>query len=416
MQFTNPIWLWALSGLAIPVGIHLLSRTEGKTMYIGSLRYLKDSPAARFRHLRLNEIGLLLLRCALLALIVFLLAGLTVNFNSEVRKWIVIEKGIENSEHYGPMIDSLEKHGFETRLLKPGFPLLKDSADNQQGLDYWGAAEKLRAMDLDSVIVVSYGYVNQFRGERISLPASISWFVDEPRADNFVAWKVSNNVDSVFTRTGHTSSTVTRFETKKEHAVPENKNTVADTVKISLFSDKEFTYDQKTLTATIDAIQTITPHTLIVSLKSKDELNPADSSWIIWLSHEAFPIDYKKSIAFAECSEETIPLLIEVDKDPVCATSVLRSGWAITHRLHEEIILKENFTIRLAAILLPEINNTLAAHDRRVLPEPMMWATTNKKDNFFVSKERNNTLQAIIMIVIFLTLVSERILAHQRNQ
>src|SRR5688572_16517864 len=103
MYFSNPIWLWALTGIAIPIGIHLLNRKEGKIILIGSLRHLQESPTARFRHIRLNEILLLILRCLLLILIVMLLAGLQLaSLNTENKKWLIVEKGIEKNEKIRP--------------------------------------------------------------------------------------------------------------------------------------------------------------------------------------------------------------------------------------------------------------------------------------------------------------------------
>jgi hypothetical protein len=41
MAFLNPLYLWALLGLAIPVAIHLWSRKEGRTIKVGSIKFLK---------------------------------------------------------------------------------------------------------------------------------------------------------------------------------------------------------------------------------------------------------------------------------------------------------------------------------------------------------------------------------------
>ena len=76
MQLINPIWLWGLTGLLIPIGIHLLSRKQGKIIKFGSLRHLEESQTKQSINVRLNEVPLLILRCALIFLIVILLCGL----------------------------------------------------------------------------------------------------------------------------------------------------------------------------------------------------------------------------------------------------------------------------------------------------------------------------------------------------
>jgi len=94
MNFFNPIFLWALAGLSIPVGIHLLSRKEGKLIKLGSLRNLQETSTKQFRGIKLNEIVLLSLRCLLIIILCLLLSGLYWN-SSSVKKWVVVEKGLD---------------------------------------------------------------------------------------------------------------------------------------------------------------------------------------------------------------------------------------------------------------------------------------------------------------------------------
>src|SRR4051812_887055 len=106
MTIANPIFLWALAGLSIPVAIHLLSRKEGKILKLGSLRHVQETSTQQFRGIRLNEISLLLLRCALIAIFGLMLAGvfLTVPNNT---KWVLVEKGLQAQPRINTMIDSL---------------------------------------------------------------------------------------------------------------------------------------------------------------------------------------------------------------------------------------------------------------------------------------------------------------------
>src|SRR5690606_31873789 len=94
IQFLNPAWLWALLGMLVPIAIHLLSRKEGKVIPMGSTRFLSETSTSKFRSIKLNEVALLLLRCLLIALLVFFLAGVTIR-SSQREKWILIEPGLE---------------------------------------------------------------------------------------------------------------------------------------------------------------------------------------------------------------------------------------------------------------------------------------------------------------------------------
>jgi hypothetical protein len=99
MQLINPIWLWGLTGLLIPIGIHLLSRKEGKIIRFGSLRHLEESQTKQSISIRLNEVTLLILRCILIFLIVILLCGLSVDlFRSQKNQWLILEDGLQSDD------------------------------------------------------------------------------------------------------------------------------------------------------------------------------------------------------------------------------------------------------------------------------------------------------------------------------
>lgn len=416
MFFTKPIWLWGLIGLVVPIAIHLLIRKEGKTILIGSLRHLSDSPSAQFRHIRINEILLLILRSALLTLIVMLLAGLTISPGETSKKrWVVIDKGIENSKRYRSLLDSLTKNGFDIRLLRDGFPLLKDSTAMQQDLTYWAAAEKLAATNLDSAVMITFGLANQFRGERITKPSSIAWFTDEPPSKGFTAWKTEKGGDSVFTRSGFSSSLVTKFTntiTRKENSknLPQPKP-----VYIAIVADKEFVYDQKIITASIHALQTITPHQLILTSHTPEKFAPSHSGWVFWLSAKTLPSENEKHIVVTPCANISTPLVTRAGADNTCLPEV-KKGWIISKRLHEDLALKEHLTLRLGEILFPRDDKKIESYDSRVLAEQEMWSDTNNKEVVIVRSETNSNVHAALVIMIIVTFLVERILAFQRNQ
>src|SRR5687767_2711962 len=113
MLFLNPIWLWGLTGILIPIGIHLLSRKEGRTIKIGSVRHLENTHTKQFKSLRLNEILLLVLRCLLITILVFLLSGLHIKGTKKKGlQWLLVEKGLEHEPEFSLLIDSLQRNEF----------------------------------------------------------------------------------------------------------------------------------------------------------------------------------------------------------------------------------------------------------------------------------------------------------------
>jgi head-tail adaptor len=74
MTFLQPVLLWGLLGVLIPVIIHFWYQKRGKTIAWAATRWLSDKTSLQHRGLRLDEIPLLLLRCLLICMLIFILA------------------------------------------------------------------------------------------------------------------------------------------------------------------------------------------------------------------------------------------------------------------------------------------------------------------------------------------------------
>ena len=74
MSFLSGIFLWALPLAAAPVIIHLLHRRRRLTIQWGAMRFLQDAATRRRRMWRIEDLLLMLLRAALVALFVLVLA------------------------------------------------------------------------------------------------------------------------------------------------------------------------------------------------------------------------------------------------------------------------------------------------------------------------------------------------------
>ncbi|HXR82642.1 MAG TPA: BatA domain-containing protein, partial [Saprospiraceae bacterium] len=137
MKLIDPIWLWGLSGLLIPIGIHLLSRREGKIIKIGSIRHLEETSSKQFKSIRLNELVLLLLRCLVITILVLSLGGFHFQALENSGKWLLVESGLERDDRFLILIDSLKRNGFEIKRLTSGFPDLNDSHADTKKVNYW---------------------------------------------------------------------------------------------------------------------------------------------------------------------------------------------------------------------------------------------------------------------------------------
>lgn len=130
LQLLNPIWLFAIGGIAIPLIIHLWNVKKGKTLKVGSINLMGESSRQSARSLKLIDLLLLLLRCLLIILLAFILAK---PFWNSLKKeetnsaWVLIEG--ENSkeiyQNFKSEIDSLTALGYDLRIFKPDFKEVK---------------------------------------------------------------------------------------------------------------------------------------------------------------------------------------------------------------------------------------------------------------------------------------------------
>jgi len=413
MQFLNPIWLWGLTGLLIPIGIHLLSRKEGKVIRVGSIRHLQETSTRQFKNIRLNELLLLALRCLLITLIVLLLSGLSfTNSKSEDINWLAIEPGIERERDFKILIDSVEQKGFELRWLKKDFPLLKDSSTINTFTDYGSLVESLKSVQAKQIVVLSYNYTNHFKGKRIRLPDNIQWISKSPEPAEFTLSITQLSDDSVQLRKGNTTAAGTIFsneKTRTESLTEQDRGLLQnpDTISISIYSDAKFEYDKEVIFASLKAVDEILPCVLNVKTSDPTKWINEKTDWTIWLSQNELPKSIStKSITYSK-NEFTNELL-----------SLSDNGWLITKRLDQENAIAHNLALQLASILLPkeDVQRRANEFDRRVMPEKELWSAVDiKVDEPLAASNTNNAVQYLI-ILILISLLVERLVALKRKQ
>lgn len=413
MQFFNPIWLWGLTGLLIPIGIHMLSRKEGKVIRVGSIRHLEETSTRQFRKLKLNELVLLALRCLLITLIVLLLSGLNfTNSKSGDTNWLVMERGMEKENDFKTLVDSLEQKGFELRWLAKDFPLLKDSATIEASMNYGSLVESLKSKQAKQIVVLSYNYANRFKGKRTSLPDNIQWISKNPEPAEFTLNATLLSSDSVLVRKGKTGFGGTKFgsyEVRGESLTGEEKGLVQnqDTISIAVYSDAKFEFDKEIILASLKAVDQTLPCVLNIKTSDAAKWNNDKTDWIVWLSEREFPKTANTNSISYSRNEFTNELLTLSEK-----------GWLISKRLDQENAIADNLALQLASILLPKDKAQQRANefDRRALPEKELWSSADVKGKEdLVTASASNVIQYLVALIL-ISLLIERIVAFKRNQ
>ena len=408
MLFTNPIWLWALLGLSIPVGIHLLSRKEGQVIKIGSLRHLQETNTQQFKGIRLNEIVLLTLRCTLIILLVLLMSGLSFeNATKSETKWVLLEKGLEDIPEVHTQLEMFQNQGYELRWLADGFPVNADSATSLSNNLYWRLSEQLQSEKISDVIVISKNKVEGFKGKRPAQPSNIRWISVSPESSDYTV-RANSIGDSVVVRAGHSEVEKTYFTTRvfsrNDWSQPLNP---IDSVKVVIVSDKLHQYDKKIIEASLTAMKLSSLTKIDIINSSPEKINSTGyGNWCIWLTD----LPVSDSVA-----TNIISLRSELNQGILIQEKTNR--WIITKRLNEEIAWNENLTVKLASILLSSENDwkTASKNDKRMLQDESVWSIGDSNDTSKISTVVQSA-DSYLLIFFLITLLVERILAYFRKQ
>lgn len=193
----SPSALLALLGLLVPVAIHLWNRRPGREVAVGSLRWLAAGANRRLRNLQPEQLGLLLLRAGLLALLAVALAGpVWRQALPKGRGQVLLSPELVGTPAFAalrPVVDSLRRRGYALRWLVPAFPKMSGLAwqanalrpgDSARVLATGGPSAAFRwarvqeaagAFPGQPLYVVTPAALRGFQGSHAPLPANITW-------------------------------------------------------------------------------------------------------------------------------------------------------------------------------------------------------------------------------------------------
>ncbi len=219
LQLLSPLSLFALAALLAPIVIHLLSRKSGKRIKVGSIKFLVHSESRSLKSLKLNELALLLLRCALLALLALLLAQpqwLGASRTSESRGWVLVAPELYRIREVALQrkLDTLAAAGHELRAFASDFPFLNADTAHGPRENYWSLLRELetRVPPNMPVWIFSSDELRNFRGARPASSLNIVWqnySAAEP--NQWIHSAKHLNADSVQLLVGWSGAQRTRF-------------------------------------------------------------------------------------------------------------------------------------------------------------------------------------------------------------
>ena len=440
-QLLQPLWLYTLTGISIPVIIHFWNQRPGKTLKVGSTSLITEDTKEYKRSLKLSDLLLLLLRCLLIAALAIVLSQPTWRQTPGTGKqkgWVLIspQNINETYSHFKFIIDSLQKAGLEFHYfneelqkekIEDALATQKDTGILKQ-ISYWNIASILDETIPGTIPVYVFtdNYLEHFSGTRPTLSHHLNWLTYTP------------------------SDTVT--QTKN---LP---NTDTASLTISIFTDK-YGSDARYLKAAINAIQSFSKTNIKLSLVNNSKDIPSQPDWLFWLSDELFVNSYeaKNSFIYEPGKIKSISSVVNVEnmtpgspprlyKSIITNDSIKKRGeniWTdgfgnpvLTHEKNDstsryhfynhfdpswnEIVWNDNFPAMLYSLLqnekskkrLADANDKRIIDTKQLLPAFLPINRQNEKMNLFTIIN----LSGIFWLLVFILFFVERLFSFQNSK
>ncbi|AYL94443.1 BatA domain-containing protein [Mucilaginibacter celer] len=336
MQFLNPIWLFAIAAVSIPVIIHLWNIKSGKTLKVGSISLISAAAKKSSRSLLVTDKLLLAIRCLLLIVLALLLSMPVWRKQTDISKvkgWLLIprENLTESYRRFKPQIDSLIHIGYKFHYFNDGFAeteigkaLTDTSRQPQTDADYWGLINKLnRQMSAGlPVHLITPNGISHFQGDRPSTALNLKWktYTPDDSTSTWIAdaWFTADNSLQVLQGnskpggTGFTKRIINpalnndadfKLSTRDGNAYIGLKKGDTSTIlidtatlKLSIYTDK-YTVDAGYLKAALQSVGSFSRRKVIVKQYTHTGEIPFGQNWLFWLSDQKLPSAVAKKAA-----------------------------------------------------------------------------------------------------------------------
>lgn len=202
----QPLMLWSLLGLLVPVLIHLWNRKKKKPLPIGSTQFLGHRESSKFKNIQLKDKSLLLLRMLCLVLLAFLLSDpfYLKNTVEEPREIVFVDPSLPINL-IADLLPIYREQGYEEiRYLSPGLPMAAELPDNRT---LYPLADLLRDPLLEGkpfkLKIIHSGYFEAFSD--MNWPENLypEWVFPLDRDEHSLTWTKTGQNTTESKRTGN---------------------------------------------------------------------------------------------------------------------------------------------------------------------------------------------------------------------
>ncbi|MDO6390851.1 BatA domain-containing protein [Pontibacter sp. BT731] len=378
MTFLSPYWLLAASAVLVPIAIHLWNRRQGKTVKVGSLRWLEPSASKRWSSIRLSDIWLLVLRCLILLLLAVALAKPVwegAPTTQQARKAIFISPELLHStalRSIKPIVDALLQRGYTLHRYTPAFEVIP--TEDWQVLsnnptdsivssgNHWGLLPALAQQyeqAQDSVWLFTSDQQRHFQGIPAPLQENIRWVpVAFESNTHWVQAAYTLSIDSLLLITGQSTREGTKFNAVKVAALAREANingksvrlamqrdsltaqwgnsapqTVAiqkEPLRIGIAHDKAQQAEVRYLQAAVQAISPYTGVPIETHIITTTTQPDTAATWLFWLNGGEVPGSW-----LGQVQEKGTKLWVQSASEPVPITAQLAASGIERIRIHQ---------------------------------------------------------------------------------
>ncbi|GGG11316.1 BatA domain-containing protein [Pontibacter amylolyticus] len=378
MTFLSPYWLFAASAILIPIAIHLWNRRQGKTVKVGSLRWLEPSASKRWSSIRLSDVWLLVLRCLILILLAAALAKPVwegAPNAQQAQKAVFISQELLHSaalRDIKPTVDALIQRGYTLHRYTPAFETIP--AEAWQALsgnptdsvvisgNHWGLLPALAQrydQAQDSVWLFTSDQQRHFTGTPTPLQENIRWVpVALENTTHWIQTAYTLSPDSLLLITGQSSHEGTLFNANRVAADAREATINGSLVRLSLQSDsltaqwgnsfsqriaiqkeplrigiahdKARQAEVRYLQAAVQAISRYTGMPIEIQRIAPTAKPDTSATWLFWLSSDEVPANWLN-----QAQEKGSRLWVQPTSEPEPITAQLASSGIEKIRIHQ---------------------------------------------------------------------------------
>ncbi len=432
MSFLNPLYLWALLGLAIPIAIHLWSKKEGNTIKIGSIKLLNDEDSRQSSSISINELLLLLLRLSLITLLVLILAEPQIESqNSNTPITFIVEPSLLKNNEISTLIDSLAQDS-DIRLLQNEFPKVSDQVllkSEYAVPNYWQLTHKLEALRTDSIVVFTNAFASGIQGKRPVVNKNIEWILLDAEESNEHVIEATRKKDQIELLSVLSNSANLSF--KKQNislnSPTTELNSTGDSIvlnfenieqkiplyteaplKVLLYHNLGLAGEATYIEASLNALSKHLNRQIEITKTQNIPIgNFSDFGYTIWLSNEPMPNPSGRILKYRLDSLAS-NLIIEGDT---------HNEFLLTKPLNAENIFDDHLTEELLSWLNlhPDLNKNIKPYDKRIVDKTELIPSykNSEIDGTYIE---TLSISKWLWMSLALLLAIERIVANARKQ